>query len=76
MSHNGRATFVGHPKMYSPILRRRTTQPGMEIARKDHACLMVEIDGDKGILVKTNLISTHFSHIRDAHFIGDRRSGR
>ncbi len=29
-----------------------TTQPGMQQARKDHACLMVEIDGDKGILVR------------------------
>ncbi len=62
--------------MYSPILRRRTTQPGMEIARKDHACLMVEIDGDKGILVGGNYIFTHFFHNRSADFIGDRRSGR
>ncbi len=38
-----------------------TTQPGMAQARKDHACLMVEIDGDKGILVPRELVNQGFS---------------
>jgi len=42
-------------KTYSVERGEWLTQPEMATARKDHACLVVEIDGNKGILVSSDV---------------------